>query len=461
VNRIFKSIGVPLAIALVTTPALAAEPVSSASPNIEDLKAEINQLTADVETLKKSDSPFSVGGYYRLQGTSESLDETNDNSSAFVDQRLRAKITGNLNDNVSLVWYGEVDSPWGEKGSCQGDNCGKLSADGVGVETKNAYVDFRVPNSDWKVRAGIQGYGFGKYESFVTNDDMNGISFAGNVGMATLTGGWFKWEEGDEEGGKDRDDNRDSANDVDFYMLNAELHLSEVFHYGLTGAQIRNKSQVALNGTAARTEDNYFGVYADYTAQHLAYSGSVLYKKASGVDSSATDGDTYMLNLYAKKHWDGGNLTVHGIYIPADDSSNGADRFARNNTGYELSSDNLQIFGTDVYYNNGSQGAKSVQNAAYQGYGLMGLMVSGDQELSNDYYLKYGTGYFRAADDAPNSAVQANGSSLGTEVAAQVGKKFAGLYDVSLRGSYGFMGDFYGNDPEDTYKVVAMVNISY
>lgn len=452
-NRIFKSIGAPLAIALVTTPALAAEPViSSASPNVEELKAEINQLTADVETLKKSDSPFSVGGYYRLQATSQSLDETNDKSSAFVDQRLRAKITGDLNDNVSLVWYGEYDAPFGETGSKTVAGAGgKLSADGVGIETKNAYVDLRVPNSDWKVRAGIQGYGFGKYESFVTNDDMNGISFAGEAGMATLTGGWFKWEEND----------RDSADDVDFYMLNAELHPSEVFHYGLTGAQIRNRSQGVLNGTAAGTDDNYFGVYADYTAQTLAYSGSVLYKKASGVDSSATDGDTYMLNLYAKKHWNGGNLTVHGIYIPADDSSNGADRFTKNNTGYELNSDNLQIFGTDVYYNNGSQGATSVHDAAYQGYGLMGLMVSGDQELSNDYYLKYGTGYFRAADDAPDSAAQANGSSLGTEVAAQVGKKFAGLYDVSLRGSYGFMGDFYGNDPEDTYKVVAMVNISY
>ncbi|WP_432415472.1 hypothetical protein ACRHM7_03615 [Chromohalobacter israelensis] len=220
-SKIFKSISAPLAIALVATPALAAEPVGRASPTVEDLKVEINQLTAEVEELKKGDSPFTVNGYYRLQATSESLDTTDDNSTAFVDQRLRAKITGDLNDNVSLVWYGEVDSPWGETGSCQGDNCGKLSADGVGVETKNAYAELKVPNSDWKVRAGIQGYGFGKYESLVTNDDMNGVSFAGNVGMATLTGGWFKWEEND----------RDSADDVDFYMLSAELHPSEVFHY--------------------------------------------------------------------------------------------------------------------------------------------------------------------------------------------------------------------------------------
>ena len=345
-SKIFKSISAPLAIALVATPALAAEPVGRASPTVEDLKVEINQLTAEVEELKKGDSPFTVNGYYRLQATSESLDETNENSSSFVDQRLRAKITGDLNDNVSLVWYGEFDSPWGENGSCEGDDCGKLSADGVGVETKNAYAELKVPNSDWKVRAGIQGYGFGKYESFVTNDDMNGVSFAGNVGMATLTGGWFKWEEND----------RDSADDVDFYMLSAELHPSEVFHYGLTGAQISNSSQAALNGTAARTDDNYFGAYADFTYDKMAYSGSVLYKKSSGRDSDATDGDTYMLNLYAQRHWGNASLKIHGIYIPADDSSNGADRFAANQSGWELNSSNLQIFGTDYYYNNGSQG---------------------------------------------------------------------------------------------------------
>ena len=112
-SRLLKSIGAPLAIAVATTPAWAAEPVGSASPSVDDLKTEINQLTAEVEKLKQSDSPFSVGGYYRLQATSQSLDETNDNSSSFVDQRLRAKITGDLNDNVSLVWFGEFDSPWG------------------------------------------------------------------------------------------------------------------------------------------------------------------------------------------------------------------------------------------------------------------------------------------------------------------------------------------------------------
>lgn len=83
-SKIFKSISAPLAIALVATPALAAEPVGRASPTVEDLKVEINQLTAEVEELKKGDSPFTVNGYYRLQATSESLDTTDDNPASFT-----------------------------------------------------------------------------------------------------------------------------------------------------------------------------------------------------------------------------------------------------------------------------------------------------------------------------------------------------------------------------------------
>lgn len=176
----------PLAVVLITAPALADVP----SPSLDGLKGEIDQLTAEVANLKNDQSAIRLNGYYRMQSTAESLDETDDNSSTWVDQRLRMKVTGDLNENVTVVWYGEYDAPFGEKGSkTVAGSGGKLSSDGVGIETKNAYVDFRLPSTDWKVRTGIQGYGFGKYESFVTDDDMNGISFLGNIDMVSLSGG--------------------------------------------------------------------------------------------------------------------------------------------------------------------------------------------------------------------------------------------------------------------------------
>lgn len=396
-----------------------------------------------------------LNGYYRIQGTGQNLSTNEaDNDSTFVDQRLRLKLTNSFNENISVVYYGEYDAPFGQTGSkTVAGNGGKLSSDGVGFETKHFYVDFKVPNSSWSVRTGIQGFGFGKYESFVTDDDMAGISARGDVGPVKISAAWFKWDEGES----------DASDDADFYKVDGDMKVSDQLSLGLTAAAVINNNPDAVNiGTAALTDDFYYGVNANYTMDKLGFAGSLLFRKASGQDSSATDGDAMMLNLYATAKLNGGHVKVHGIFIPADDSANGTDRFSANQAGYELWQDNLMIFGTDGPYNNGSQGGAAVYDSAYAGYGLMGLTVSGDFELPEAAYLKYGAGYFMTADDNPGGGtVAAPDSVLGTEVAAQIGKVFAEKYDLSLRGAYGFMGDFYGSEPEDTYKVVAMLDVNF
>jgi len=393
-----------------------------------------------------------LNGYYRLQGTMQSL-TTNELSQSFVDQRLRMKVTDQLNDNVSVVWYGEYDAPFGVTGGkTVAGSGGQLSADGVGIETKNFYVDFKVPNSSWSVRTGIQGFGFGRYESFITDDDMNGISASGMAGPIKLTGGWFKWTE----------NNIGAADDIDYYHVNGEMKASDQLTFGLDVALVSNNSAAAKNGTAAKTDDYVYGGYVDFTPGNFGVSGSLLFKSSTAQDAGQEDGTAWMLNLYATaKLGSMGNIKGHFIYIPADDSNTGVDRFNANQTVFELHGDNLQIFGTDIYYNNYSQGGKAVYDGAYAGYGLIGFIVSGDYKLPEAMYLKYGAGYFMVADDSPDSAAPAADSSLGAEVSAMVGKKFAEKYDLSLRGSYGFMGDYYGSNVDDTYKVVSMLNVSF
>ena len=412
-----------------------------------------------------------INGYYRIQGTLQSptaptdvtapdgkfenfnyTDNEDLDDSSFIDQRMRLKVTNSLNDRVSVVWYGEYDMPWGGKSSnTVSGGGGELSADGIGLETKNAYVDFMI-NSDWSVRAGIQGAGLGgNYNGFVVWDDMNGVNFNGKLGALDLTAGYFKWKENDFA----EDD------DLDYYSLDGSFDVNENFMIGLTADLMKNDSTTAVNGTAAETDDYYFGTYAQYTMHNLGFSGNFLFRNSSGDGPVDTDGDTWMLNLTAKMGLPTGNVKAHFIYMPADDSDNGADRFSANNTEFELYNNNLQIFGSDIYYNNGSQGAINVYSAAYAGYGLMGLAVSGDYKLPEDAYFKYGLGYYMAADDSPDSTTAKDDSDLGTEVAAQIGKKFATYYDLSLRGSYAFMGDFYGDNVDDLYKVVTMLNVSF
>ncbi|RPJ81155.1 MAG: hypothetical protein EHJ94_05120, partial [Deltaproteobacteria bacterium] len=77
---------------------------------------------------------ITLNGYFRTQATSEDFSLTKDGeSSSFVDNRLRMKLTNTLNENLKLVYFGEVDTPWGEAGRAAtgGGSGGQLNADGV------------------------------------------------------------------------------------------------------------------------------------------------------------------------------------------------------------------------------------------------------------------------------------------------------------------------------------------
>ena len=371
------------------------------------------------------------------------------------------KVTDTLNDNVSVVWYGEYDAPFGVTGSkTVAGGGGKLSADGVGIETKNFYVDFKVPDSTWKVRTGIQGFAIGPYEDFLTDDDMAGISGAGMVGPVKLTLGWFKWDEG--SSGSPVVSGLENK-DCDFYSIQAEIKANEQLKFGGTVSLVDNRMDTAKNGTPGKTDDYYYGVWGDYRFGDYDVAGNFLMRNLSSQDNGV-DGTAWMVNLYGNAVIPNGDVKLHFIYVPADDSATDFDRFSANQAVFELHNDNLMIFGTDVYYNNGTQGALAVYDGAYAGYGLVGFTVSGKLKLPQSFYAKYGAGYFMVADDNPDGAAKANDSSLGTEIAAQVGKKFADYYDLSLRGAYGFMGDYYKTataDAEDTYKVVAQLNVGF
>jgi hypothetical protein len=62
-----------------------------------------------------------------------------------------------------------------------------------------------------------------------------------------------------------------------------------------------------------------------------------------------------------------------------------------------------------------------------------------------------------------NGTVALDDKSLGTEAALMIGKKFAEKYDLSLRGSYVFLGDAFDTfgDLDDPWKAVAMVNVGF
>jgi len=433
---------------------------------------------------------FKLNGYYRLQGTAESFERapgSEQDSATFFDNRLRLKMTNQLNDYVSVVYYMEVDTPWGmqSKGGIGGG--GKRGADGVNVETKNAFVDFKIPDTSWKLRTGIQGGGIGgNYQSLVEDDDMAGAKLTGKLGMANVTLLYSKWDEGSDittvdsyditggtltgsditgaditENTTTIDGGKTVWDDTDYYAVDVNAQINEQFKLGGSVAYIDN------NATAVDTEDTYVGVYGDFRTGNLGIDSFLLYRDLTSNLAGDADGNAFWFDASGKMKLDNGYVKVHFAYTPDDDDATDNNRFAPAAGGFEYHKDNMMLFLTDVYYNNGTQGALALKDAAYAGYGMWFLTVSGKVDLPQGYYARYALGYFSAVEDQTDNDVTTRvaDTDLGTEIDAMVGKKFAEKYDVSLRGAYGMLGDFYTapglSDPDDIYKVVAMVNVSF
>lgn len=375
-------------------------------------------------------------------------------SASFFDQRIRLKMTNTLNDYVSVVYYGEVDAPFGRPSKGGIGNGGQISADGVNVETKNFYVDFKVPDTSWKARTGIQGWGTGNpYESMVVDDDMAGINLTGNAGPVSLDLIYSKWNEGSTTNWDDRD----------FYGVTADVKANEQLGFGAMFLYLDDN-----RSNAKGIDDYYFGLNGDFRFADFGVAGFFLYRDFSDDDDNI-EGNAWMVDLKGRAVIPMGDVQVHFAYIPDNDDTEDFNVFSPSQGGFEYHNDNLMIFLTDVYYNNGAQGARAFGDAAYSGFGLWFVTVSGKLKLPQDFYAKYGVGYFSAVEETPlgTGPDLVEGTTLGTEVAAMVGKKFAEKYDLSLRGGYGFLGDFYdslasnGDDPDDLYKVVAMLNVSF
>ena len=99
-------------------------------------------------------------------------------------QRIRLQLDAVASEALSGTVYFEIgDTTWGGagKGTEGQGSGGAMGADGVSVEVKRAYIDWMVPDTDLKVRMGIQGI---QAPSFVLmraqsfGDDVAGIALS-------------------------------------------------------------------------------------------------------------------------------------------------------------------------------------------------------------------------------------------------------------------------------------------
>lgn len=435
---------------------------------------------------------FKLNGYYRLMGYSgevrsgailsgvaagDSEAITNDeegDSRQMIDQRLRLMATYSLNDNVSVVWFGEIDTPWGISG-------GSLGADDKNVETKNAYIALK--SGDTAAKIGVHGAA-DVYQGVLYNDDMAGVSVSHKMGNATINALYAKLYE----------DTRSDDDDVDMYNVGAKFKVSDTFNIGadLNFMDINDAQAITRNDTVADyipesvwggavplndlvTAEVYtLGVNADATFGTFKLDGFVLYQDLSvDVDLpgfESVDGNAWLATVKGTMKLDNGDVGLRVLYVsPNDDDDDYADQWIGNLGEYEFPGENLMQFMVDAYVCNYGKESYAWNDSVDNGYGLMAFMASGNHNLPSNMYLKWGAGYFMAADEDAEAGYygETEGDSLGWELAARVGKKYFEKVDVSLNASYADYGDFYDysaenkDDPDATYKAYLMVNVPF
>ncbi|MBQ9536747.1 MAG: outer membrane homotrimeric porin [Desulfovibrionaceae bacterium] len=97
-------------------------------------------------------------------------------------QRLRLQLDAVASENLSgRVWFEIGYTDWGRNGN-GGASGGALGADGVNVKVKNAYLDWIVPETDLKIRMGLQ--------NLTLPNAAGGSAIFGAADVAAITGSY-------------------------------------------------------------------------------------------------------------------------------------------------------------------------------------------------------------------------------------------------------------------------------
>ncbi|RME23142.1 MAG: hypothetical protein D6800_10260, partial [Candidatus Zixiibacteriota bacterium] len=408
--------------------------------------------------------------------------------------------TNTLNDYVSFVYYAEVDTPWGQAGSTPSGSTetgGTDGADGVNLETKNVYLDVKIPDTMFKVRAGIQGLGNKNYT--IIGDDIPALRVDAKVSdQLSIVALYSKFFE----------DQKTQWDDEDFYFLLAKFKPTDasklnvgLIWYDSNGLNDRGAaamtglmtSPVLLNLTPGKqgpvTVASALG-YDDADLYILHADGSFdlgmvkveaqaayQFGSAQGAGMSDIDFGGYMASAKASANVGAADVGLRLTYYSSDDNANDNDweGFVGDVTGaaYEFPGENLHIFFADKYYNNTAGGRLAMTEAAYTGAGLFAINGTANVKLGGGYDLKAGAGYFMALEDTFSGTKVFKDTDMGFEVGVDFGRKLAEKVDVRLIGSYAVLGDFFAydgsidpnfdnnNDPDDIYLTKAVINVSF
>ena len=358
-------------------------------------------------------------------------------------QRFRIQLDAIASENLSgRVWFEIGNQNWGESGN----NGAALGADGrTVIKVKNAFIDWIVPETDLKLRMGIQNVTLPNAaggSTVIGATDVAGITGSYQFNdMVGLTAFWYRPANDNFQGSNDRNGNprfdQHYLDNMDLFGLALPVTLDgfEVTHWIMYGMLGRNTFQTAFNtadGDLARTlmanpGDQGFRGNEDYAYSSMFWGGLPIkvtawdplnlefefnygYVQGFG-DSDVTNFKTglnkraddrregWLVKALVEYKMDWGVPGIFGWYASGDDGDvkNGSERMPSIKANGRFTSF-MGAAGTDWWDNGMSKGSFNEKKTSYAGTWGVGLQVR-DMSFLEDLKHTFRVAYWGGTND--------------------------------------------------------------
>lgn len=230
-------------------------------------------------------------------------------------QRLRLQLDAVASENLSGTVFFEIgNTTWGQDSSG-----GALGADKQIVEVRRAYIDWMVPNTELKVRMGLQGMNIPSFtmnKSQVFEDDVAGITlsyqFTDNVGATAFWARPYNDNFAGWNGYHDRSDNANFMDNIDAFGLLIPLTFDgiKVTPWGMIAAIGPNALREVFSekdefGNVIWTNNHFGNTPGTSTSQMLNGLLPAWGVAGTGADFRNPNGNALELEQYATAWWAG------------------------------------------------------------------------------------------------------------------------------------------------------------
>jgi len=400
------------------------------------------------------------------------------------EQRARLQYIAKASDDLKLVTHFEIDSTWGDAAYQNGRGQGAgISGDTVNLETKNVYLDFKIPATPVNMKVGLQGFS-DAYKGIFLSDDVAGAVATGKFDAVTVTGAFFRtYEHGGTTALGDQN--------VDVYVLDGKFGLNKTTTLGASYYLASNDvnysgQQVHTVGINAATK---LGM-VDLDAFFLYQGGDELYA-TSGKDLSAIAGQVAAkanlgmvavrgAALYASGDdgKDAGNSdayqNIFAAGAPAGGTNGGpgggfaatANGYGSTSSGTYYTSNMLLLFRSVWAMDSDNALVASINNG---GRGLVAGFLGADAKINDKFTaaVNLGTASVDKRDGStPGSAKdRTTNSTIGTEVNISLNYLLYPNLTATVQGAYVMLGGYTkaGNakDLHDPYLTGLMMNYTF